>query len=41
MTPLEEELPPGPDVDLDKTPNPLWKEIQNDELTISNLKKIG
>ena len=23
----------GPDVDLDKTPNPLWKEIQNDELT--------
>ena len=23
----------GPDVDLDKTPNPLWKEIQNGELT--------
>ena len=23
----------GPDVDLDKTPNPLWKEIQNNELT--------
>ena len=23
----------GPDVDLDKTPNPIWKEIQNDELT--------
>ena len=23
----------GPDVDLDKTPNPFWKEIQNEELT--------
>jgi len=23
----------GPDVDLDKTPNPLWKKIQNNELT--------